>query len=149
MNGDLYLDSGSSSFYSKFKSNVETLSHKVVATSIGSSPEVSKIPIEFIRKFVEEWNKGNMISELDVEFEEFISTNPNPDSPTSNTILNAYVDRCNQVTVTKVKDLWCKTEIIEFMSKYWSSVIYPKVQSGLVMPELNKLKLREWLDKNI
>lgn len=92
----------------------ETLFENVVIKKEWINKPLPEPSPQFIQKYIEEWNKGNKIEYVNVEYEaignwrhaEFIHTKDIP-----------KVDKNNYITITKVKDSWNKEEVIEFAKK--------------------------------
>ena len=87
-------------------------------------PQPSK---QFIQKFVEEYNKGNVITDVLVEYEEIIYNPEKEREYQSNDRI--YIEDCdkqtrlkinyndNTITIKKIKDIWSREEVIEFGEK--------------------------------
>lgn len=111
--------------------------HKIIATTDKSLglPQPSQ---SFIQKYVSEYNKGNIITEMMIEYEnskpystsgkefgskEFIEAN-----------LQVKVDKDNTITIKKVKDSWSREEVMVLLNKCWiqatKKTIEPLTESG-------------------
>ena len=78
----------------------------------------------FISKYIEEYNKGNIITDLLVEYEEGKSYSGN-----EGLIIKEWLKinpKDNTITIKKAKDSWNKEEVIRLLEKYisfiWSEV---------------------------
>jgi hypothetical protein len=70
------------------------------------------IPQSFIDKYVSEYNKGNMIEEVIVEYEEFMTDIV---IGKSEQVLKLNPD--DTINIISIKDSWTREEVIELMSK--------------------------------
>lgn len=90
---------------------------KVIATTnkLFNLPQPSQ---SFVTKFIEEWNKGNKITEVMVEYEElnqgcsykeseFLGFDREP----MRKIQRPKLDKNNEITITRVKDSWNREEV--------------------------------------
>ena len=73
----------------------------------------------FIEKFVEEYNKGNVITEVMVEYEKYIGKNYVGEFTTEKDFdyklkVNS---KDNTITIRKAKDSWSREEVIELLHK--------------------------------
>jgi hypothetical protein len=74
---------------------------------------------DFIKVFVEEYNKGNVIEWVDVEYEEIYQTYFENDKFHKNpTKLQLKVNSKNEITIRKIKDSWNRDEVIELIKKF-------------------------------
>lgn len=93
----------------------------------------------FIEKWVEEFNKGNVIEEVMVEYErdeeidgygyDILKVNP----------------KDNTITIRKIKDSWSKEEVIEFAEKYARMVQEKEIQLNAYKAIHN----RKWIEQNL
>ena len=77
-----------------------------------------QIPQSFIEKFVEEYNKGNVITEVMVEYENIdMDFDPTEQNGIKwQTILKINSD--NTINISMPKDSWSREEVIELIQKY-------------------------------
>lgn len=114
-----------------------------ILTTIGeavtdiSSPQPSQ---SFIEIFVREYNKGNIITDVLVEYEDYwIKVAHSLDvgyKPKIN-------PKDNTITIRKVKDSWNREEVIELISKAISN------NGEGVTPGSSKQHLINWIEKNL
>ena len=71
---------------------------------------------QFIEKYIEEYNKGQQITECLVEYEDIYPEHFTY-NPSENIITRLKVDKNNTITIKKLKDSWNKEEVIEFGNK--------------------------------
>ncbi len=83
---------------------------KIIATTDKSLglPEPSP---QFIEEYIEEWNKGNKIIKVMVDY--VLDINSYKGSACLKDCYILKVDKNNYITITKVKDSWNKEEVIE------------------------------------
>lgn len=76
---------------------------------------------QFIQKYIEEYNKGNVITDVLVEYEYLL--NDNTVIPYWNLKVNP---KDNTITIKKVKEIYTKDEVCQILEKYtsflWSEV---------------------------
>ena len=85
-------------------------------TAMCSLPEPSQ---SFIQKYVEEYNKGNIITDVLVECEEYAvgSYGMSDGEPTMDIRLKVN-PKDNTITIKKVKDSWNREEVISLIRKF-------------------------------
>ena len=76
----------------------------------------------FISKYIEEYNKGNVITDVLVEYElvsneEYFLNTINPDDDVPYFDENLKINPDNTITIKKVKDSYSREEVIEFGNK--------------------------------
>lgn len=103
----------------------------------------------FIEKYVEEYNKGNIITEVMVEYEKVI---PNPQTISKefdfdDIVFNLKVNiKDNTITIRRVKDSWNKEELIKILADYTDTLFENSwSRNGLSNDEYSK----NWIDKNL
>ena len=87
-------------------------SHKY-ASDVILLPQPSQ---QFIEKYIEEYNKGQQITECLVEYEDIYPEHFTY-NPSENIITRLKVDKNNTITIKKVKDSWNREEVIAFGKK--------------------------------
>lgn len=100
---------------------------------------------QFIAKYVEEYNKGNIIKEVMVEYEpignwrhtEFIHTRDIP-----------KVDKSNQITITRIKDSWNREEHTKALKNaIYQAISYPETfVTGICCDDT---KINKWIEENL
>ena len=98
------------------------------------------IPQSFIDKCVSEYNKGNKIEEVMVEYEGFDNLNSMNDSSILGIILNLNPD--NTINIKSVKDSWTREEVISVINNVIEFVVLPSTNKGF--KDLNK-----WIEDNL
>lgn len=93
-----------------------------------------QIPESFIKKFVEEYNKGNVIKEVMVEYEIV-----HPDLPILDTIKNI------NLIIEPIKDSWSREEVEELLYKSLDATVtsHPKIR------EVFNEQLSKWIKENL
>ena len=86
----------------------------------------------FIFKYIEEYNKGNQITKILVEFV----------APTAKDWNTLKVDSDNTITIKKVKDTYSREEVINLLYKYNDGII--DRYSQLTNKDLDK-----WIKENL
>ena len=106
-----------------------------------STPQPSD---SFIQKYIEEYNKGNVITEVMVEYEEHIS------AWVGNEIISELkVSKDNTITIKKVKDSWNREEVEELCSKAYIDG-HDEGGSNVSGPTMsNKCSNYEWIKENL
>lgn len=113
-----------------------TGSKKIIATTDKSLMWHDKTPIgenvnglwkilpqpsqSFIEKFVEEYNKGNVITEVMVEYEYSYRKNDDGEDigfPVHEPLVLKINPKDNTITIRKIKDSWSREEVIELLHK--------------------------------
>ena len=126
--------------------NANEHNHKIIATTDTSLtikgeregeniwynplPQLSK---QFIEKYIEEYNKGNQITEVLVEITDSYLE--------SDYKFKLKLDSQNQITIRKQKDSWSREEVIDLISD-WT-----KMKSGLNMNLPNNFN--QWIEENL
>lgn len=104
--------------YTKIKSTQSNNINKIIA-STNKSLNLPEPSTSFIQKYIEEYNKGNKITEVMVEYwcgEQTCNCNSRQqDCFRAKNNLIPKVDKNNQITITKVKDSWSREEVIELL----------------------------------
>ena len=81
---------------------------------VGDVIKVPLIPQSFIEKYVSEYNKGNKIEEVMVEYEDELT--PNRQLSSKNRIPKINPD--NTINIKSIKDSWTREEIIKIIHKF-------------------------------
>ena len=101
----------------------------------------------FIEKFVEEYNKGNIINDVLVEFEPDGSEQQMYQDRLGDEFVTSWkpkVSRDNTITIRKVKDTWSKEEVIDLLYQSYSLGLNSDRSE---IPEMNKLD--KWIEENL
>ena len=111
---------------------------KIIATTDASLglPQPSQ---QFIEEFVEEYNKGNTIEWVDVEYicvgyDTSVEGNPN--------IFIPKVNSKNEIFIRKIKDSWNREEVIILLEK---ALAESKEQYSL----LDRVGINKWIEENL
>ena len=89
----------------------------------------------FIQKYIEEYNKGNVITDVMVEYNKF-------EEPTTDGNSEKYIEyelkvsSDNTITIRRIKDSWNREEVIELAHK-------------LLFRNTLEKQLNEWIEKNL
>jgi hypothetical protein len=115
---------------------IEDGSKKIIATtdkSLGlASPSTS-----FIEKFVEEYNKGNIITKVIVEYESVEYCRPMPMVHQKYYISKVKINpKDNTITIKKVKDSWSREEVIDLLTRYNKRCQAPMVDTKWISENL-------------
>lgn len=98
---------------------------------------------QFITKFIEEYNKGNIITDVMVEYNEYNrSTTWEYDEPEISEVKVNPKD--NTVTIKKIKDNWNREEFITILNKFGSDV-YSDYTKNKTMENFTN----DWVYKNL
>lgn len=100
---------------------------------------------EFVEVFIREYNKGNVIEEVMVEYEtrleQVYSHSGNKIQEESEPYLK--VDKNNYITITRVKDSWGREEIFELFNKFRKD--FP-LHRGI---QIMDYELKNWIEQNL
>jgi len=102
---------------------------------------IPSIPQSFIDKYVSEYNKGNKIEEVEVEYEyDIVAGNGHIEPPEvySNPVL--LINDDNTINIKPIKDSWTKEEVIELIRKYGSDIHKYTI---------SKESFDEWIETNL
>lgn len=123
------------------KNNQSSLK-KIIATT-DTSLNLPQIPQQFIEKYIEEYNKGNVIDKVEVEYNliEEPGNTPN-DRKYDELILKVSPD--NTINIKPIKDNWSREEVIKILDKF----AYDVAGNGMLIT--SQLKANEfWIEKNL
>lgn len=118
---------------------------------IKNSPTVILLPQPsqaFIEKYVEEYNKGNIITDVLVEYEEFTRELDQEEYLMARSMgINNFVvnptlrlktnPKNNTITIKKVKDSWSREEVIRLIEKHTEDMFKQKIT------------LDKWIEENL
>jgi hypothetical protein len=117
--------------------------HKIIATTDTSLGLPQPSP-QFIHKYIEEYNKGNIINDIMVEYETKLEWTYSHSGRKIQEEGNPFlkVDKNNQITITKVKDSWSRDEVIDLCRK---SHLHGE-QGAL---KLHDETFKDWVEENL
>lgn len=132
-------------FYKKIIATTNT-SLTVKAEKAGENTWHNPLPqpsIQFIQKYTEEYNKGNIIKDVLVEYEWI-------DNPEQIPGVGDYWDlkihpKDNTITIKKVKDSWNREEIVELLKKH-SDYIDSKIDYDAINNACCSIPTPSWDD---
>ncbi len=104
---------------------------------------------QFIQKYIEEYNKGNIITECMIEYEGFGGKRYDIKGIPYRHGYRIKVDSNNCVTITKVKDSWSREEVKQLC---WQAFIDYKCIDGKIKPsEAEKLiePFNKFIEQNL
>jgi len=150
--GDWVYNEISKEIY-QFKENRVDYEKKIIATTdksltreIFGLGETAMCPLpqpstSFIEKFVEEYNKGNVITEVMVEYEKYIGKNYVGEFTTEKDFdYKLKVNpKDNTITIRKVKDSWNRDEVRKLLI-----TAYSKGRTNRLLRDFD-----EWLKENL
>lgn len=108
-----------------------TLIHLVGYNNVEQS--LHQIPQSFIEKYVSEYNKGNIITEVMVEYND---TTKN-EFPAFGSPIWLKINPDNTITIKKVKDSWSREEVIKLIEKHTEDMFKQKIT------------LNKWIEENL
>lgn len=118
---------------------------KIIATT-DKTLGLPQIPKEFIEAYILSYNMGSMntITEIMVEYEDFISSNPiwNSKNPLSNVIVRPRVDINNCIIITAVKTTYSKEEVKALLHNL-AKEMYKR---GIIF---NPESTEKWIEQNL
>lgn len=95
---------------------------KIIATTnislIEDNKSIKLIPKSFVKYFIKQYNKGNTIAKVNIEYEKQNTTNDEgfPDGLYS---LGLKVNKDNTINIKTVKDSYSRKEVIRLCNKAW------------------------------
>jgi len=91
----------------------------------------------FIEKYVEEYNKGNIITKVIVEYESVEYCRPMPMVHQKYYISKVKINpKDNTITIKKVKDSWSREEVIDLLTRYNKRCQAPMVDTKWISENL-------------
>lgn len=113
----------------------------------------------FLKVFVKEYNKGNIIKEVMVEYESYHGINTsiaeinaisgdgsmNWQGRGDNRDFKLKISKDNTITIRKVKDSWNREEVIEFAEKYARMVQEKPIQ----LNAYKRIHNHAWIEQNL
>ena len=123
---------------SKAKLNVMAEGSKKVIATTDKLLNLPSSSDEFIQKYIESYNKGNVILDVMLDYidngEEGWSGSDRDGEPVWNEKIELKVDSKNLVTITRCKDSWNREEITELFEKFVDQkypLLYPFLKENL------------------
>lgn len=99
-----------------------------------SIKSLSQIPQQFIEQYITEYNKGNIINDVLVEYDvEWINPNSKYDK--------LKINQDNTINIKTVKDSFSRNEILSFIGKM-------RVQ-GIIEFKVDATKFDKWIEQNL
>lgn len=125
----------------------KSLYKKIIATT-ENSLKLPQLPQQFIEHYISEYNKGNIVNKVKVEWEEgFEDINPNCSYPEQ---WNLKVNPDNAINIKPIKNIWSKEEVIAFGLK---CVNLGMDLNNNPLPRLSEISGKEfyykWLEENL
>jgi len=101
-----YLNENYDYFYSPSEKK-RSPRYRLVAMSVANYSGIPLVPRKFLLKFIEEWNKGSMTYLVNVEFEDFINSNPiwSPALKLNNGLVKCHADNNGEAVITEIEEL--------------------------------------------
>lgn len=131
------------------KKIIATTDRSLEVVSKGINPVYEKLPqpsTSFLEKFVEEYNKGNVITEVLVEYNEPITEIPKPYKPYSEVEhldSTLKVSKDNTININMPKDSWSREEMLNLLESAWNGgALY-----GSSKP--NSHYFDKWIEENL
>lgn len=91
-----------------------------------STNSISSISQSFIKQYVSEYNKGNKIEEVMVEYEEFLNTNPiwSPEKDYKEySTIREKLNPDNTISIKATKTSWTKEEVSDIIRDYRNRIL--------------------------
>jgi len=108
-------------------------------SGIDVSNKIPSIPQSFIDKYVNEYNKGNKIEEVMVEYEPLIDEDTfNIDEDTFNIVDCLLLNPDNSINIKYIKDSWTREEVIGMLN-----------QVNVLPDSMIKFDINEWIENNL
>lgn len=148
---------GESNTYCKtnFKEIVATTDTSLMTTnhSNGTWNYLPQPSQQFIEKYIKSYNKGEVITDVLVEYENYtnIDCKVHIDNSATETVSNIQQlkinPKDNTITIKKLKDSWDREEVIELLNQCYN-LGYNSKKSEI--PDLEEmLELDNWIDNNL
>ena len=112
----------------------------------------------FIQKFVEEYNKGNIITDVMVEYTLLEYATPLIDSNTGNEIpqYTLKLSKDNTITIKRVKDSWSRDEVVELIREaITTEYLMERDEKWMgdvldcVFYNINEEEFNQWIEENL
>ena len=114
--------------------------NKIIATT-DTSLGLPQLPQQFIYDYIAEYNKGNVITEVTVEYktEEYCLPMPNIHVKQYREILKINSD--STINIKPIKNTWNREEVVELINKF-NNIMSDDQQ-------LTQFGLDKWLEENL
>lgn len=156
---DKFYDGNNPNIIDKRGFVYEYWNKKIIATTDSSLSVESKLPLSegktwvklpqpsqsFIKEFVREYNKGNIITDVLVEYEEKSKFSDFPiNSKHQELVYKLKVNsKDNTIIIKKVKDSFTRDEVVDLLKKYRNYFHeYPSAMTSIV-------RMDKWIEKNL
>lgn len=140
--------------------------YKKIIASTNKSLKLPQPSPAFIQKYIEEWNKGNKIQYVMVDYEEiqgncdcyYTKLCKAPEHIKTGELcrdekhFKLKVDKNNNITVTKVKDSWSREEVKQLIEKSFTGIgTKNNCIEAVMQPNglLTIYKLDKWIEDNL
>lgn len=125
----------------------KSLTKEMYSVSSGKYQEPLPQPSQsFIEVFVEEYNKGNIITEVMVEYEnntpKFIPIDKFNSKDLQDYIKLKINPKNNTISIRKIKDSWNREEVVNLLNLAWAT-------ASAYGENTNSADCNDWIDKNL
>ena len=123
----------------KVKSNKNLLKEYITIDENLNGVSLPQIPISFIQYFIEKYNKGNVITKVNVEYviwTQDIKTNK----------FSLFINPFNCINIKTVKDSYSRDEVIAFAKAYAEAVWNIRHDNGSAFFDTLE---RKWIEQNL
>lgn len=138
-----------------FKSTIQHFGTKLIIASTDKSLKLAEPHPEFINEYVEEWNKGNIIRKVMVDYEEtqgncdcyYTKFCKAPEHIKTGELcrdeqhIKLKVDKNNYISIAKIKDSWTKEELPEVLERY--------LETAYLSKDLGYMNPKKWVEQNL
>jgi hypothetical protein len=134
-------------------SEIKNRIYKGVPTKVNVHKPLPQIPKLFIKYYIEQYNKGNVITDVLVEYEEYMTDgwvptynnpdNHNLDQPTE-LDYRLKINSDNTINIYQVKDTWNRLELIEKLNECAAFVKHKIEYESYCIGDLE-----EWINENV
>ena len=106
----------------------------------------------FIQKYVDEYNKGNIITDVMVKYEKYLIVTQDDLLDSQNkapSVMLPKLSKDNTITIKKVKDSWSRDEVVKLIHKAFKAG-YERSHSGYPNTDNHtKPKVDKWIKNNL
>ena len=130
------------------KSSYEGMRIKKIIATTDTTLGLPQPSRQFIEKYIEEYNRGNIITDVLIEYElisneEYFGNTVNPDNDVPYFDEKLKINpKDNTITIKKVKDSWNRGEVIILLKKVLAE---SKEQYSL----LDRVGINKWIEENL
>ena len=86
--------------------------HKKIIATTDESLNLPQLPYSFINKYVKGYNEGNFVTEIMVEYKDFLINQSRLGLPNIIERRIKVKSKDNTITIKKIKDIWTRAEVI-------------------------------------